>query len=185
MTATARLRSVYLLHLSKPATDRLIYRTIYGENLRRILEIGIREGQRALRMIEVGRMCAITEPIHYTGVDEFESRRSEVPAGLTLKAAHRAFHATGASVRLLPGDPLTALSRAANTLGKVDLVVVSAHVEQEAMARAWLFVSRLLCAESFVFVEELESPGGRIGLRRLSDDEIARRAETYWNWRAA
>ena len=177
MTATTRLRSLYLFHLSKPSTDRLIYQTIYEENLRRILEIGIGEGERALRMIEVGEMRTPTDQIHYSGIDEFESRRSKDSHGLTLKAAHRALHSTGVRVRLLPGDPLAALSRAANGLGKIDLIVVSAQVDQEAMANAWFFIPRLLCAESLVFIEELEKPGAGIRLRRLSHDEIARRAE--------
>jgi hypothetical protein len=72
----------------------------------------------------------------------------------------------------MPGDPYTALAGIANTLSKIDLVVISASVDQAALARAWFYVPRILHAESQVFLEEIRY-GGKTAFRLISLDEVA------------
>ncbi|MGQ9574022.1 MAG: hypothetical protein ACUVUC_01765 [Thermoguttaceae bacterium] len=178
MAAASRLRLFYLFHFSRPAHERALYRAIYRRQVRDILELGIGTGQRARRMIAVAQSHFPPGELSYTGVDPFEARAPETQPGLSLKAAYQMLRATGARIRLLPGDPFAALSRAANSLGKVDLVVVSAAVEPANLSKAWFYVPRLLHAHSLVVWERLAAdrrPGFRVGsLRHV--EELARRA---------
>lgn len=173
MSLRDHLRFVHLSHLSGPPKDRPIHRAIYRHEVHRIVELGIGLGERALKMIRLAGIKNASRPIGYTGIDLFEARSRCDSPGLTMKAAYRKLVATGARIRLVPGDPFAALSRVANELMKTDLVVVSAGLPPESLAKAWFFLPRMLHADSHVFLEE---PGGRKGqttLRSMSSAEIA------------
>ncbi len=129
---SARLRSFFLTRLSRPAVYRPIYQAIRRAGLRRIVELGLGPGDRALRMIEIAAAGDTAENVVYTGVDLFEMRSPEDAQGLSLKLAHRKLVASGAKIRLLPGDSYSALSRTANMLGVADLVVIAADQNQPA-----------------------------------------------------
>ena len=125
---------------------------------RKIVELGIGTGQRALRMIDLAKLVSPGEEIHYVGVDPFEGRSEADGAGLTLKAAHQLLRRDGVRVQLVPGDLADSLARIANSLGKVDVLIVPSLLESASFARAWFFVPRMLHERSLVFVEQtLES----------------------------
>lgn len=168
---TSRLRILYLAYLSKPAQDRPIYREIIRHSPRRILELGFGVGQRAVRMIELAGHFQPHRQIQYTAVDLFESRSAADGPGVTLKMAHRLLKSTGARVQLVPGDPETALSQIANSLGQVDMVVVSRRLDRHCLARAWFYVPRLLHERSRVLLEE-PLHGGRTSVRLPGRSEI-------------
>jgi len=104
--------------------------------------------------------------------------------GVTLKMAHRLLHATGARVQLIPGDPFAGLSRTANSLGKVDLLVVSGRLDPQQLAKAWFYVPRLLHEQSVVLMEK-QLPGGHTSVRSAADDEIETLAAAAAGRRAA
>lgn len=172
MSIASGFRSFYFAYLSKPRADRVLYRVVRRRRVRQILELGIGTATRARRMIEVASACASPKDVRYTGIDLFEAQASGQNTGLSLKAAHQVLKRTGATIRLCPGDPCSALARVANDLGQVDLVVVSAGVEPSSMERAWRFVPRLLHGASLVFVETELSPNGARALRCVRRREI-------------
>jgi len=156
MTALSkRIRLFYLFHFAAPAVDRAILRAIAKMPVRSILELGIGNGQRALRMLEVASLKMPMADISYTGVDLFEARDVAHGLGMSIKEAHKLFHAAGARAKLVPGDPYSALSRVANTLGEIDLVVISTQVDRQSMAKAWFYLPRMLHRRSKVIVEQL------------------------------
>lgn len=185
MSVTSRVRFLYLSHVSKPIADRSIYRAIRRRRIRRIVDIGVGTGQRAARMIEVAGLNAALPDIFYTGIDLFESRPHEDGRGLTLRAAHRLLKPTGARIRLVPGDPLTALSRVANTLTGSELVVISADQDPDSLARAWFYLPRMLVGDSLVLMEEPGGAEGELAIRSIARDEIDRLARTPTLRRAA
>ncbi len=119
-------------------------------------------------MIEVASHHTSVGEVFYTGIDLFEAHPVEHGPPIALKAAHRMFRATGAKVRLLPGDPLTVLSRAANQLGIADLVIVSAGFDAKVLATAWFYLPRILHPDSQVFVELTQKGSDDRQMRRLS-----------------
>lgn len=127
-------------------------------------------------MIEVASRFQPTAKLQFAGIDLFEARSSADGPGVTLKMAHRLLSGTGARVQLIPGDPATGLAQVANTLGQVDLVVISARLHPQSLAAAWFSMPRLLHAGTQVFWESMV-PGGGTSLRLLSPSEIGRLAE--------
>jgi hypothetical protein len=63
------------------------------------------------------------------------------------------------------------LARVANSLGQVDLVVVSSRLDPARMANAWFYLPRLLHSRSQVLQEAMLA-GGRSTMRRVSEDEL-------------
>jgi len=168
---TDRLKILSISYFSRPAHNRPVYQAIRSRQVRSILELGVGTGQRAKCMIEVARSASRSAEIRYTGIDLFEDRTAMDGPGLTLKMAHCLLAFTGARVRLIPGDPLTAMARTANSLGATDLVVVSARHQRESLARAWFYLPRVLGPKAQLFLEEPQ-PAGRVLLRRIPAAEI-------------
>lgn len=176
LSLTQRLKYLYLAYFSKPAAERTLYRAIRKRRVRRIVELGVGSGERALRLIAVAQMNAGDEPVRYVGVDLFEGRPAEAAPGLSLKEAHKLMQPSGAKVQFLPGDPFSALARGANGVSGVELLIVAADLDEAALARAWFYVPRMLAERGEVYVEEPSGPSGEPVLRRIDRDELARLA---------
>jgi hypothetical protein len=183
LRSTSRWKVFYLSYLSKPSSDRQIYRAIVQKRPHRILEVGIAEGKRALRIIDAAARFTARSDIQYVGMDPFEARTEQEGPGLTLINAHRLLTRTGAHVKLIPGDPLKSLARAANDLGQFDIMIVSPQNDAERLSRVWYFVPRLLHAQSRIFVEH-NAYGGKT-LQTVSLHEIEQWAARAIRWKAA
>ena len=175
MSALQQIKLIYLSYFSHPSGDQPLFKAIRKNRVRRIVECGIGTTQRSRRMIEAARLVSPDADIHFTGIDLFEARHLADGPGVSLKLAHRRLSATGARVKLIPGDPLSAFARAANTLGDTDLLVISARQDPAILAAAWFFVPRILHTRSAVF-EEAALAGGKMQLKAVALEEIARRA---------
>ena len=158
MSQIGSLKYTQLAYFSQPATDRVIYRAIHKQPVYNIVELGVGYAVRAQRMIAVALRNQGDAEICYTGIDFFEARPASNP-GITLKRAYRLLREMGASVRLVPGDPLAALARVANSLADTDLLVIGADQDAEALARAWMFVPRMLHERSLIFVQQTDASG--------------------------
>ncbi len=111
MPPTSRWKTFYLAHLAKPAADRLVYRAILRDKIGRMVELGIGDGSRSLRMIDAAARHADRQNIHYVGIDSFEGRNPADGPGLSLIEAHRLLKLSEAKIKLIPGDPCEALAR--------------------------------------------------------------------------
>ncbi len=116
----------------------------------RLVEIGLGHGERALNLISLALRLQTDKPIRFTGIDLFEARADD--RSFSLKHAHQLFHGQGYEVRLVPGDPASALARCANDLRGTDLIVVSADVAAQVMAVAH-FLNRMLHKDSQIWLE--------------------------------
>ena len=175
MSAGTLLKYGYLAYLSRPVADRTLYRVIHHLRPQSIVEIGIGEAMRTRRMIDLALIHRSADEVRYTGIDLFEARPAGSP-GLPLKAAHTLLKTLPLKVRLVPGDPFAALSRAANTLLGTDLLIVSAGHDPESLARAWFYVPRMIHEASQVFVEEPRPKLEQTQFRLVSREEIEKRA---------
>ncbi len=164
------VRYLYLSYLSKPAGDRILFRALRRHRVRKILEIGIGTTDRTLRMVRLAERLAAGDTVRYSAVDLFEARPKTVEA-LSLKEAHRLLKTTTAHSQLIPGEPAPALSRTANSLPGLDLVLISAAHDEASLAGAWFYLPRMLHDGSVV----LRETAGEAGLnewRRLKWSKI-------------
>ena len=150
MSAANALRYLFLAYLSKPVVDRPLYRLIRRHRLTNFLQFGIGDGQLAIRALDVALRHSAAETIRYTGIDLFEARGPGSPS-LTLKAAHQLFRPRGIKAQLVPGDAAMAMTRTANSLQGVQLVLISADQTDESLDRAWFYLPRVLYANCHVF----------------------------------
>jgi len=108
-------------------------------------------------------------------LDRFEGRTDSDSSGVSLIEAHQILRGRGASVRLVPGDPAVGLVSIANSLGKIDVLIVPAELDAEPFARMWYFVPRILHEGTLVYVEGKSAEGERL-LKLKPREEIARQA---------
>jgi hypothetical protein len=166
-------RSLYLSYLSKPKGYRSLYRAVRRRPPTKIVELGIGTAERTLRLFE---MCEAGAETSYTGIDLFEARGEGAAPGMSLKAAHTKLAATGVKVRLVPGDPFSALSRSANALTGQDLILISADQDRESLARAWFYVPRMMHPGTLVLLEELANGEPMLSQLLLVDIETLAQA---------
>jgi len=170
VAAAGFLKSVYLRFLAKPAADRKLFSLIRRGKIQRIVELGVGDGTRAMRMIEMAQRYQAAV-VHYAGIDLFEAR--EDPAtGLSLKQAYKRLRHTGAKVQLIPGDPYSGLARTANALVGTQLLVVSADQDPASLARAWFYVPRMLTEQSHVYLARRSEDATRVNVERITRAEI-------------
>jgi hypothetical protein len=174
------LRYLYLAWFSQPALDRPIYKLLRQRPIRSIVELGIGHGVRTRRLLEVAAMRRSAEPLRYAGIDLFEARDAATP-GLALKQAYALLKDDKVKLQLVPGDPLSALARAANGLADTDLLLISADQQGDSLLQAWRYVPRMLHENSLVYLERPGAcPGagpGESKFELLTPLEIARLAK--------
>jgi hypothetical protein len=178
------LRSLYLCYFSQPKCLRPLCRLLCKRGkespVHKITEVGVGTAERALRLME---LFPRSDESTYTGIDMFEARASADGPGLSLKEAHKKLSTTGMKIRLVPGDPNSALARSANTLTDQDLILIAADQDRASLARAWFYLPRMLHNSTLVFEEELVE--GVSTWKPISPEEIARRAAAAKGKRAA
>jgi predicted O-methyltransferase YrrM len=174
LLASSRLHYLYLAYFSKPQGDRAIYKAIARHKCQRFLELGVGSGLRAERMIHVAARHHAKDQLRYVGIDLFEARTAPA-TGMSLKDAHRAFKNLGVAAQLVPGDPFSALARAANALRDIDLVLISADQDAASLERAWFYLPRVLHAKSLVLVERA-NPDGTLSVLPMDRSEVDARA---------
>jgi hypothetical protein len=184
LSLLSSLKLFHLLHFSKPHADRALYRAIHVQKFRKMLLLGIGTGDRAMRMIEVASDNYPSKEVHLIGIDPFEDRTPAEGPGLPLREAYRMLHTSGTRVQLVPGDVPEGLMRTANSLGQVDLLVLSAAVSAEQLGRAWFFVPRLLHERSEVYVEQVPADGKPL-LQRMERSQIGALSNAAARRRAA
>ena len=140
MSKANAAKCFYLRFVSQPKHERTLYRWISKHRPTSIVEIGIHDAKRTERMIQVAASYSKGAKISYCGIDLFEM--DPQPGSLSLREAHKRLAKLGASIRLLPGDPFSALSRSANAVANADMFVANRSVEE--IGAAWFYVPRML-----------------------------------------
>jgi hypothetical protein len=183
VAAASWLKYAYLAHFSKPRTERQLYRLVKVHKICRIVEVGIFSLERTASMIAVAQRYAGTEQVSYTGLDWFDARSEDLPK-LTLKQAHRELQATGATVRLVPGEPGRAVGAIANGHQHTDLLLLSSPVPESMLAPAWFYFPRMIDAESVVLRERIDA-ADRPTFELLNHSLLSKQASTLGERKAA
>lgn len=182
MPAAGIIKYAYLAYLAKPVADRALYRLIRSEKTCRIVELGVASPSRIANLIAVAQRYSPQAEIHYSAIDWFDMR-SHGLRPLKLIDAHRQLKATGAKIRLLPGEPGQTLRSVANSLLKTDLLLIGPAVTDEAFAPAWFYLPRM-CHPKTIVLRGVEA-NGEVTYHAISFAEIAERSVAASPARAA
>lgn len=147
MAAATRFQYWFWSYLAQPAPERAIYRLVQRLRPQRIVELGLVSEARTTRLVQVTQRFA-TGPVHYAGMDGFESR--ETRDGMPLKSAYRLLNELGVKPQFFPGDPASMVPMVANRLLRSDLVIVAPWVDVDKLASTWSFWPRMLHEKSIV-----------------------------------
>lgn len=137
--------------MSKPAEERAMYQATQGRQFRSVLEVGVGDGSRALRLVDWLQRQADGE-IRYAAIDMFEA--GEGPA---LKSFHAQMGSVGAKPLPIPGTLASGLPRVAHTLGAVDLVLFSFDIPELTGVVTQNFLPRIIESKSVVLLTDDES----------------------------
>ncbi len=183
MAAVSWLKYAYLAHFSKPRTERQLYRLVKFHQVCRIVEVGIYSVERTAAMIGVAQRYAGAEQVSYTGLDWFDARNTDLPK-LTLKQAHRELQSTGATVRLVPGEPARSVAAIANAHQHTGLLLLGSPVPESTLAPAWFYFPRMIDADSVALRERIDAVG-RPTFELLNHSLLAKQASTLGERKAA
>lgn len=183
MAAASWLKYAFLAHFSKPRAQRQLFRLVKVHKICRIVEVGIFSLERTMAMISVAQRFAGTNPVNYTGLDWFDGREAELPK-LTLKDVHRQLQTTGASIRLVPGEPGRSIASIANSHQHTGLLLLSSPVTESSLAPAWFYFPRMVDAQSIVLRERLDG-SNRPNFELLKNSLLAKQAATLGERKAA
>ncbi|MGY8770319.1 MAG: hypothetical protein ACKVH8_18025 [Pirellulales bacterium] len=158
MSALRYFRYLYQSYCSKPEHERDFYRQIRRAGcaknpspVTQIVEIGVGNAERAVRLIRFAQQYADQATIQYVGIDMFEGRPEQ--DGLKLKEAHKLLSSTGAKIKLVPGDAMMALPRVANGLADTDMIIIAEDQDRASVNAAWSWIPRMMNTTSQVFWE--------------------------------
>ena len=157
--------------LSKPASDRAIFQKIKKLHARSIVEIGLGDGVRAERIVQVAQKFGAGQTVKYTGIDLFDGR-PEDQSPLKLIEMHKRLTTLGVKPQLVPGDLASSIQRIANSHTRTDLMIISAGFEQTDLDASWFFVPRMLCAGSLLMLQN-ETNGSFKTMSRLEIERLA------------
>ncbi len=159
MSITQSLKRLYLGHLSKPKSDRVIYRNILKQGAGSIVELGMGSLQRTLNLIELAQVSSGAAKIRYTAIDLFDSRPADMPE-LKLIQTHRELCKTGAQVKLMPGDE-SVLGQIANSLTNSDLILISSCSDIQSQSQLLFYLPRMVHENSLILQQQTLESGGR------------------------
>lgn len=131
-----------LFSKTTPTPEKQLLRLAKQHTIRRIVEVGIDSVDSTAQLLDVLVKQAKDAPIKYTALDLFDARPQGAPS-TPLVGVYRRFIATGAKVRLTPGDLAPSLCAEANSLADTDLLLLSREASDEALAHAWFYVPRM------------------------------------------
>lgn len=123
MSKLSWLQKVYWKHLAKPTSERELVRFVLSTPVESILEIGMGNGERAARLLDLISKTQARPIQRYVGLDEFEGA-SDAREHLKLIAAHRLFTERGLKATLFPGTPANSLLRLTHNVQACDLVII-------------------------------------------------------------
>lgn len=166
MSAASFWERLIWTRFSKPRSFGALYKHMLRKKPVRIVELGIGDGTRALRMIRLAETYT-QKKIHYCGIDLFEARETRP---LPLKTVHHQLAESGAQVRLVPGDLLMSLGRTANLLPDTDLLVIDSVHRHDELEQVTQFFPRMLRSDASIARFEGSSQSPR--LRWLAAEDL-------------
>ncbi len=167
------ITSWYYNTFKAPKRYHHLYDTIRAISAKSILEVGVWNGGRAVRMIEVAKEQ--TSQVSYFGYDLFEdlgevgyiAELSKRPP--TEREVAALLKATGAEVKLFRGNTLETLCVSVETLPKIDFVFIDGGHSVKTIASDWSYIEKVLHNNSVVIFDDYWRNRSDAGCKAIVD----------------
>jgi hypothetical protein len=160
MRLRSKLQYRRLLRTTQPRRYVNLFRTIYEDRCRSIVEIGTWNGVHAEQMIMVAAAHGPVGSIRYVGFDLFEGLTEEQlrleysKRPPTYEEVLRRLTSTGAEVMLYPGNTRETLPKAADELRRADLVFIDGGHSIETISADWDAVRKSMAPRTTVLFDD-------------------------------
>jgi len=138
-----------------------LYRTIFKNKCKRILEIGTHNGVNAWEMIRTASIHYPIREVEYFGFDLFElltnktlKDESSIKPSLSFSEVQSRLKKTGAKVTLFQGDTKDTLPKAKDKLGKMDFIFIDGGHSIKTISSDWSCVKNLLSERTIVIFDD-------------------------------
>jgi len=153
MKPISSIKTFYLSTFAKPASDRVIYRTVKKHRASSIIEIGLGNADRAANLIQIANRYKSSGLVRYTGIDMFEAATDPK---VTLKSCHQRLNSQDVKLQLVPGTMFDSVHRIANSHTRTDLLIISQGFDEAELEKSWFYFPRMLHAASVVLLQQLD-----------------------------
>ena len=136
---------------------------IRNHTCRRIMEIGVWNGDNARTMVEAALTNFPPEEVEYYGFDFFR--------GSSFHAVGRKLRETGCTFTLFKGDTVDTLPRAVKTLPQMDVIFIDGGKSYREATSDWENAKTLMHEGTAVFVHNYNFPGVRRMVDAISRDK--------------
>ncbi len=124
---------------------------IRGNRCRRIMEIGVLNGENAKAMVEAAIENLPPEEVEYYGFDFFRN--------YSLEQVEKKLEGTGCKFRLFKGDTSDTLPRSVKALPKMDLIFIDGGKSYSEANSDWTCSRLLMHGKTVVFVHNYDFSG--------------------------
>jgi len=137
-----------------------LYRTIFRNKSRRILEVGTYNGENALQMIQTAAIHFPVGEIEYFGFDLFElltDEKLKAEASLRppcISEVRQKLENTRARITLYQGDTKDILPKIKNKLGQMDFIFIDGGHSVETISSDWNCIKDLLTKKTVVVFDD-------------------------------
>ena len=136
----------------------LLNEYIRKNKCKKILEIGVADGENAKTMVKIATQNSSPEEVEYYGVDLFEGNR--------IEQVRQKLQETGCKFKLFKGDSVRTLPRVLKDLPKMDLIFIDGGHSHEVAKSDWENSKSLIHEETAVFFYNYDFSG----VKRVVDD---------------
>jgi len=135
---------------------------IQNHRCRRIMEIGVLNGDNARTMVEAALTNVPPEEVEYYGFDFFR--------GYSSQEVERKLRETGCTFTLFKGDTMNTLPQAVKTLPHMDVIFIDGGKSYREATSDWDNAKTLMHEGTAVFVHNYDFPGVRRMVDTISRD---------------
>lgn len=132
-------------------THSFLKEYIRKNRCKRIMEIGVFNGDNAKKMVEAAIQNSPREDMEYYGFDFF--------GGNMLRQVEQKLEKTGCKFKLFKGDTVDTLPKAVKTLPKMDLIFIDGGKSHQEANSDWECSKTLMHDGTAVFVHNYDFPG--------------------------
>lgn len=139
---------------------------IRKHNCRKIMEIGVADGENAKSMVNVAIEKFPSEEVEYCGFDLFGGYNDS-----RIKQVKQKLQKTGCKFELFKGDSIETLPEMVENLPKMDLIFIDGGHSYETVKSDWENSKSLMHSETAVFFHNYDFSGPKKVVDNISREE--------------
>ena len=141
VAAASRLEFAQYCYFLRPVAERALHRLIQKRKPGTVIEIGLGDGERSVRLIK-SVLRFRPHGGRYYGIDPFEANADR--PHISLKEAYLRLRRLQCEATFFPGHPAIVIPNVANQITDVELLVVGPEVDASDLVDTFPFWPRML-----------------------------------------